>query len=408
MYTISPKKYFRILWVSLLVIPLLFSSVHADLLTVQAITIPQVPKPPDNHAKSAALIDVTSGRLLFSQRGDERLKIASLTKIMTAIVAIEHGKLDSTVKVSAKAAGKEGSSLYLKAGEKITLRNVLYGLMLRSGNDAAVAVAEHVGGSLDGFAYLMNKKAEEIGLINSQFMNPHGLDEQGHYSSANDLAKLTAYAMHNPDFKEIVSTKVKSAPNPHEAWDYKWVNKNKMLTMYEGADGVKTGYTKQALRTLVSSATRNGQQLVAVTLNDGDDWADHRNMLDYGFRYFPLEDVTKPGEPVAGYSYQVTTGFKYPFAAGEKENLVVRLTPLREGTATYKLGYRGQLRFVLNERVIGSVPLVEQAKLQGSLQEMPKPQELPKPSTVEPSSKLIFVESIQMSLRALFLQGGSM
>ncbi|WP_373233147.1 D-alanyl-D-alanine carboxypeptidase family protein [Cohnella sp.] len=402
MYTIFPQKKSRVLWVSLFVIPFLFLAVHTDALAAQAITAPQALKPPDNHARSAALMDVTSGRLLFSQRGDERMKIASLTKIMTAIVAIEHGDLDSTVKVSAKAAGKEGSSLYLKAGEKISLHNVLYGLMLRSGNDAAVAIAEHVGGSLEGFAYLMNKKAEEIGLTNSQFMNPHGLDQEGHYSSANDLAKLTAYSMHNPDFKTMVSTKVKSAPNPHDSWDYKWVNKNKMLTMYEGADGVKTGYTRQALRTLVSSATRNGQQLVAVTLNDGDDWRDHRNLLDYGFAQFPLTDVVKPGDPIAGYAYEVTSGFKYPFAAGERERLEVRLAPLRQGTAPYRLGYRGQLRFVLNEQIIGSVPFVDQIQLQGSLPDDSKP------SIAEPSAKLSFAESMRLSLRALFLQGGSL
>lgn len=402
MFTSITKKYYRMLCFSLLLMTLLFSSVHADALAGEAVTTMQLPKPPGNHARSAALIDVSSGRLLYSQMGDERMKIASLTKIMTAIVAIENGKLESIVKVSARAAGKEGSSLYLKAGEEITLHNVLYGLMLRSGNDAAMAIAEHVGGTVEGFAYLMNKKAEELGLTNSQFMNPHGLDQQGHYSSANDLAKLTAYALHNPDFKTIVSTKVKSAPNPNEAWDYKWVNKNKMLRMYEGADGVKTGYTKQALRTLVSSATRNGQQLVAVTLNDGDDWTDHRNLLDFGFANFPLEEVTKLGDPIAGYPYEVTVGFKYPFALGERERLKVQLAPLQAGTAQYKLGYRGQLRFVLDERIVGSVPIKEQPQQEGGILDNSKP-------TIAdpPVIKLSFAASIRASFRALLLGGPS-
>ncbi|WP_375140508.1 D-alanyl-D-alanine carboxypeptidase family protein [Cohnella herbarum] len=412
----AQKRLSHKLWRGLIVVPLLMISVNTG--AYAAVNAPptadktNLPKPPSNHARAVALADVTSGRILFSQRGDEPMKIASLTKIMTAIVAIEHGNLDSAVKVSARAAGKEGSSLYLKAGEKITLRNVLYGLMLRSGNDAATAIAEHVGGSVEGFAFLMNKKADEIGLTHSHFTNPHGLDEQGHYSSANDLAKLTVYALHNPEFASIVKTKVKSAPNPNEDWDYKWVNKNKMLTMYEGADGVKTGYTKQALRTLVSSATRGGQQLVAVTLNDGDDWKDHRNLLDYGFANFPLSTVTKSGEPISGYPYQITNSFVYPFAKGEREQLEIRLARLREGTVHYNLGYRGQLKFVLNDRVIGTVPFIDKtvpkqqdnALRPGQAQIDQQSQE---PSVAQPAApKMTFIASIKTTIQALFLQKG--
>ncbi|RKP57102.1 D-alanyl-D-alanine carboxypeptidase [Cohnella endophytica] len=370
----------------------------------------KTPKPPGNQARAASLADVASGRVLFSQRGDEPMKIASLTKIMTAIVAIENGDMDSTLQVSAKAAGKEGSSIYLKSGEKMTLRNALYGLMLRSGNDAATAIAEHVGGSVEGFVYLMNKKADEIGLAHSHFMNPHGLDEQGHYSSANDLAKLTVYALHNPDFKEIVKTRIKKVPNPNDPWEYEWVNKNKMLTMYEGADGVKTGYTKQALRTLVSSATRDGQQLVAVTLNDRDDWADHRNLLDFGFARFPLASVTKAGEPIAGYPYEVTKEFIYPFAEGERERLVVSMAPLREGTADYKLGYRGQLRFVLDGKQIGAVPFVDDPSRGLSQQEQSSSREKHMAGIAEPSpvtTHPTFAASFRSVLKALFMEGGA-
>ncbi|MBW5446687.1 D-alanyl-D-alanine carboxypeptidase [Cohnella sp. CFH 77786] len=317
------------------------------------------PPAPGNHAKAAALIDVTSGRILFSQRGDEPMKIASLTKIMTAIVAIEHGHLDDKVTVSTRAAGKEGSSLYLKAGEKMTLRNLLYGLMLRSGNDAAVAIAEHVGGSLEGFVFLMNHKAEELGLAQSHFANPHGLDQPGHYMSANDLARLSAYCLRNPEFRDIVRTRVKSAPNPHEDWDYKWVNKNKMLTMYDGADGVKTGYTKQALRTLVSSATRSGQQLAAVTLNDGNDWADHRALLDYGFKFFPLKEVVKQGQPVDGSPFAAAAPFLYPFAPGEREKLSSKLVLSDPSSLEFVFGQLGRLVFLLDGKVIGSVPVVD-------------------------------------------------
>jgi serine-type D-Ala-D-Ala carboxypeptidase (penicillin-binding protein 5/6) len=399
---VATKYYSRKWWIAIIVFPFLLTGFVSDPLAAQPKTevSSPLPKPPANHARSATLMDVTSGRILISQRGDEPMKIASLTKIMTAIVAIEHGNLDSKVKVSVKAAGKEGSSIYLKAGEQITLRNVLYGLMLRSGNDAAMAIAEHVGGSVEGFAFLMNKKAEEIGLTHSHFMNPHGLDQEGHFSSANDMAKLTAYAMHNPEFKAIVKTRVKTAPNPNEPWDYKWVNKNKMLTMYDGADGVKTGYTKQALRCLVSSATRNGQQLVAVTINDGDDWLDHRNMLDYGFANFPLAKIAKDGDPIAGYPYRVVRGFDYPFAEGERERLVVRLAPLREGTVEYKLGYRGQLNFVLNDHLIGTLPFVASDQLNSANRSA-------KPSTTGISSRSSFTVSFRTAIKALFLQGGS-
>jgi len=337
------------------------------------------------------------------------MKIASLTKIMTAIVAIEHGNLDEELQVSKRAAGKEGSSLYLKDGEKITLRNALYGLMLRSGNDAAIAIAEHVGGSVEGFAFLMNRKAEELGMSNSRFMNPHGLDEPGHYSSANDLAKLTVYALRNPEFKEIVKTQVKTAPNPNDSWDYKWVNKNKMLKLYEGADGVKTGYTKQALRTLVSSATRNGQQLVAVTLNDRDDWNDHAKLLDFGFARFPLSSVVNEGDPLKNYPYQTAAGFSYPFSEGEKERLEIRLVPQNPDTVQYRLGYRGQLRFVLNGSMIGNVPLVadrDRERLTQNELNRPDGHGSELPSYTPQAARISFGMALKSTLKALLLQGG--
>ena len=231
--------------------------------------------------------------MLYSKNGDERLRIASLTKIMTAIVAIEHGKLDDRVKVSKNAFAK-GLSLFLKLGEEMTLENLLYGLMSRSGNDVATAIAEHVGGRKKALSLLMNEKAAGLGLTNSHFMNPHGLDHDDHYSSANDVAKLTAYALKNPVFSDIVKTPTKKAPNPNEAWDYKWDNKNKMLRFYEGRTASKP-VTPKAFRRLVSSATRNGQQIAAVTLNDGNDWNDHSKMLDYGFNHFPLKRLRRKG-----------------------------------------------------------------------------------------------------------------
>ncbi|ANY68818.1 peptidase M15 [Paenibacillus sp. BIHB 4019] len=315
------------------------------------------PEPLSTHASASALIDVTSGRLLYSEDGDKPMLIASLTKIMTAIVAIEHGNLSGTVKTGKRAVGKEGSSIYLQLNEEMKLQDMLYGLMLRSGNDAATAIAEHVGGSEEGFVVLMNEKAAFLGMNNSQFKNPHGLDEEGHYSSANDLAKLAAYALRNPVFAKIVSTPVKQVPNPHEQWQYKWVNKNKMLQMYEGADGVKTGYTKQALRCLVSSATRDGQQLAAVTLSDGDDWADHRHMLDWGFEHYPLAQIAGRGQALAGYPYAVGQSFSYPLTEEEKGQLTSRLVVVNAATTRYALGERGTLEWYMNGAKIGAVPI---------------------------------------------------
>jgi D-alanyl-D-alanine carboxypeptidase (penicillin-binding protein 5/6) len=311
------------------------------------------------NAKASALIDVESGRILHSSNGDTPMRIASLTKIMTAIVAIEHGKLTDMVKTSKRAVGKEGSSIYLQLNEEMSLLNMLYGLMLRSGNDAATAIAEHVGGTEEGFVHLMNEKATFIGLTHSQFKNPHGLDEEGHFSSANDLAKLTAYALKNDVFAQIVSTKIKKVPNPHENWEYSYTNKNKMLTMYEGADGVKTGYTKKSLRCLVSSATRQNQQLAAVTINDSDDWADHRKMLDWGFGNYPLQEIAAKGQAVSGYPYVAGQSFKYPLAEEETGMIQSRLVLNDAASTRYLLGERGLLEWYMNQAKIGAVPLYD-------------------------------------------------
>lgn len=311
---------------------------------------------PSTFAQAAALIDVTSGRILYSHHGDQELPIASLTKIMTAIVAIQHGQMDEMVKVSSHAYRKEGSSLYLQLGEEMSLENMLYGLMLRSGNDAATAIAEHVGGSEEGFVHLMNQQVNLLGLKHTQFQNPHGLDAKGHYSSANDLAIMTAYALHNPIFKKIVSTKVRKASNPNDPWDYKWDNKNKMLRLYEGADGVKTGYTKIARRCLVSSATRNGQQLVAVTINDGDDWNDHGKLLNYGFTNYPLTRIVEKGQQIQN-GIVTRNEFVYALAKDELAHVEQRVE-LKQKRAN-DFGFRGIVHFTLDGQDIGSLPVYD-------------------------------------------------
>ncbi|RIW33561.1 D-alanyl-D-alanine carboxypeptidase [Bacillus salacetis] len=253
---------------------------------------------PSVSAQKAIVIDQDTGRILYEKDANTQSRIASITKIMTAILAIESGKLDETVKVSDNAVRAEGSSIYLKPGEKIKLEDLVFGLMLRSGNDSAVAIAEHVGGSLDGFVYLMNKKAEEIGMKNTHFSNPHGLDDhEDHYSSAYDMAILTRYAMQNEKYREVAGTKVHTSPDPENDWDRKWKNKNRLLTeLYKYCTGGKTGYTKRAKRTLVTTATKGGQNLIAVTLNGPDDWNDHIQMFEYGFKNFDTVIAVSEGK----------------------------------------------------------------------------------------------------------------
>ncbi|MBB5323478.1 D-alanyl-D-alanine carboxypeptidase [Anoxybacillus tepidamans] len=257
--------------------------------------IPKQTKAQGVSAQSAILMEQTSGRVLFEKDAYTKRRIASITKIMTAIIAIESGKMNDTVTVSSRAVRAEGSSVYLKEGEKIKLRDLVYGLMLRSGNDAAIAIAEYVGGSVEGFVFLMNQKAEEIGMRNTHFANPHGLDDvENHYSTAYDMALLMRYAMHNEEFRKISGTKVYRAPNPDEKWDRIWRNKNKLLTnLYEYCTGGKTGYTKRAKRTLVTTAEKDGMELIAVTLNAPDDWNDHITMYEYGFEHYVLAKIAK-------------------------------------------------------------------------------------------------------------------
>ncbi|TYP77810.1 serine hydrolase [Paenibacillus methanolicus] len=350
------------------------------------------------NAQATSLIDVESGRILYSEDGDKPMLIASLTKIMTAIVAIEHGKLTDKVKTSKRAAGKEGSSIYLKLGEEMTLEEMLYGLMLRSGNDAATAIAEHVGGSEEGFVYLMNEKAKMIGLMNSQFMNPSGLDQKGHYSTANDLAKLTAYAMHNPVFKEIVKTKGKLASGR----DYKWMNKNKMLNMYEGADGVKTGYTKAALRCLVSSATRDTQQLAAVTLSDRSDWVDHSRLLDWGFANFPLDEVVRKGQPIAGQPLAAGRTFRYPFGKGERAQLTNKLVLVSPMTMDYTLGERGRIEWYLGAKKIAETPVYDPDGPRIDLPEKPAWSSADRTARLNEPWTYVFASSLKQVLKVLF------
>ena len=276
-------------------------------------------------AQSAVVMERSSHRVLFEQNADAHLPMASTTKIVTALTVINHANLDEMVEVDPRAVGIEGSSIYLRAGEHLTVRELLYGLMLRSGNDSAVALALHVAGSVEAFAEMMNETAKSVGCVDSHFVNPHGLHNEEHYTSARDLATLTCVALDNSDFQEIVSTKTVRISNEGMEYDRVLVNKNKLLTNFDGADGVKTGYTKKAGRCFVGSATRNGMQVVVVVLNCGPMFEETADMLDVAFANYRLERII-PKNKVCGSRmengkrvyYVCPEAFAYPMRSGEQ------------------------------------------------------------------------------------------
>ena len=239
--------------------------------------------PASVNAAGAVLIEAESGKVLFEQHAHTRMPMASTTKIMTALVVLERCDLYATVCVDERAVGTEGSSVYLYPGELLTTEQLLFALMLSSANDAAAALAYEAAGSIEAFAALMNQKAAELGLQNTHFANPHGLDAQGHYTTAYDLACLTAYALENEDFLRIVSTQKKVIPLNDRQGARVLRNHNKLLSSFDGCIGVKTGFTKKSGRCLVSAAERDGVRLVCVTLDCPDDWRTHTALLESGF-----------------------------------------------------------------------------------------------------------------------------
>ena len=254
----------------------------AVLLTLAVLLCPSVRAAgPGISAASAILIDGESGRVLYAQNAEEERPIASITKLMTALVAVEsHPDLSEVVTIRPEWTGVEGSSMYLKAGEELTLAALLYGLLLASGNDAAVAIAGFCAGDVDTFVAWMNDKAAELGMEHTHFENPNGLNDEGHYSTAADMAALARVVMEHEALAKIVGTRSITVAGRT------LTNHNKLLWRYEGCTGLKTGYTDRAGRTLVSCAERDGQRLIAVTLNDPNDWADHAALFDYGFAHY--------------------------------------------------------------------------------------------------------------------------
>lgn len=283
-------------------------------------------------AASSIAMDLTSGRIMHANNIDEPRLIASTTKIMTAIIAIENGQLDEMVTVKEEVLKAYGSAIYIEVGEELTLKDLLYGLMLRSGNDAAIVIASHIAGNMEDFAKLMNEKASRIGMKNTHFYNAHGLEEKdgnGNTSSAYDMALLTKYAMENDAFREIFGTKKHVVKTNYKT--YSWTNKNKLLHNYEYTTGGKTGFTEKARRTLVTTASKDNIDIVVVTLNDPNDFYDHKSLYEDIFSkykaqlvldkdHFEIKNETKYQED----TLYIKKSVYIPITIDEKEDLEIK------------------------------------------------------------------------------------
>lgn len=242
---------------------------------------------PETSAQSAIVIELKTGRVLYEKNANQKAYPASTTKIMTALLAVESGDLDRKVRISKNASGIEGSSIYLTVGEKVSLRDLLYGLMLRSGNDAAIAISEFIEGSTNRFVEKMNERAREIGAVNTNFVNPNGLFNENHFTSAYDMALIAREAMLNPEFKTIV--RAKSWVADREEGKYRqFYNKNKVVFEYKGGTGIKIGFTQASGRTLVASSERNGMELICVVMNAPNWFNDSYKLMDYVYGNYEI------------------------------------------------------------------------------------------------------------------------
>ena len=312
-------------------------------------------------AEKAVVMDSVQGRVLFSKRARDRSLIASTTKIMTGLIVCENCNVLQQVRIPRAAVGIEGSSMYLKEGEVLTVQELLYGMMLRSGNDAAVALAIHCAGSVEAFADLMNEKALELGMYGSHFENPNGLDGKEHFSTAYDLGLLSLAAMKNPIFRKTVSTKQVRVGSRYLK------NHNRLLWRYPGCDGIKTGYTRAAGRILVSTAVRSGRRLVAVTINDPDDWNTHQALLNRGFAGYKERPAAKAGKilgelPVVGGERNavplVATEDFFCLMAENEKALSILPGPGFAYAPVVKGALAGEALILIDGEILGRVPVV--------------------------------------------------
>lgn len=322
--------------------------------------------PPSISAGAAVVMDVKSGRVLYEKKAYTKMAMASTTKIMTAIIALEKGKLDDIVTVSEKASQIWGSVIGIRPGEKFTLREMLYGLMLNSGNDAAIAIAEHIGGTVENFLKMMNEKAEELGADNTFFQTPHGLDAPDHYTTAYDLALITRHALGIPVFAEIVRTVTTSISG------ISLYNTNELLGWYQGADGVKTGYTGKAGRCLVASATRDNWKLISVVLlcsTRTERAYSSKKILDYAFDNFRPYVLARKNERIAGL--EVERGFssflevlapkdiEMPLSADEIGSLEIQTDLPEKLKAPVQSGVEiGSVKYIASGKVLCRLPLI--------------------------------------------------
>jgi len=334
-----------------------------------------VPSPPEIVGPTAVLMDFTTGQVLYDKNMHKRMYPASTTKILTAIIAIEKGNLNDIVTASNNVTKIDGNSIFLSPGEQLTLEQLLYAIMLQSANDAAIAIAEHIGGSVENFAKMMNEKAKEIGAYDSHFVNPNGLPDDNHYSTPYDMALIARYAMQNPEFRKIVTTIHYQIPptNKFDKVRDLWLS-NRLIKpssfRYEGADGVKTGYTVAAGQVLAASATRDGRRLISVIMGDQGTniWTDTIKLLDYGFQNFSLVKKTEKGETIT-YIDLGKSHFKLPLIAkedfyyevpkGQENSIETQIilnkdikTPINKGDV---LGY---IKYTLDGNEIGTNPLI--------------------------------------------------
>ena len=318
----------------------------------------------ETSAEGCVVISGDTRQIIYNDNAFEKMGMASTTKIMTAIVALENGNTSDIFTVSDNAQNQEGSSIYLRTGDKITLEDLLYGLMLNSGNDAAVAIAEGIGNSVDNFVLMMNEKAKEIGCKKTQFKNPNGLSDPEHYSTAYDLALIMAYAMENEEFAKIVSTKEYQIKNERALTYLR--NHNKLLWQTKECIGGKTGFTKANGRCLVSCAEQDGVRIVAVTLNDRDDWIDHKGLYEYAFKKLKKTEVIKKNEilctrNIRGTKVNILAGesFDASLKNGKKHGILCKINFNESINSKINFGTKiGTAEIYADKHKIGSISIV--------------------------------------------------
>ena len=306
-------------------------------------------------AKSSIVMDLDSGRVLYENNADEERLIASITKIMTCIIAIEQGDLDSDVEAGEEILKMYGTSIYLELNEKMKLIDLLYGLMLRSGNDASVVIAKEVAGTEEKFVKMMNEKAKEIGMTNTTFSNPHGLDEETkNYSTARDMAKLSRYAYKNKTYRKIIGTEEYRVKTDNKS--YLWYNRMKLLGDYKYCTGGKNGYTPSAGKTLVTTHKKGNLKITVVTLYDNDEYNNHERLAEYVFDNYSNYDIVDKNDfdlVIDDNKYYVNKSFSYPLTEEEKNNVKV----LASIDDSIKSGKVGNINISINNKTLKKIPL---------------------------------------------------